>query len=438
MYQPLLYYNQINQVNRVPQQYVCYVPQNQYLQMNQNPLQIFPNLPQHGVQNQIIVPIPSQIPYLQQTIDINAADLHETAGISLYSNNSETFQQQNSINNEQKNPFCINQIHVSNIQESKSEGLDPNNKQYSLDRLSQYQLKPIDRDIQDNSNTFYNPLELNKNDKTHECKIEDIKNKKIVKQKHQKNDAENKSNIQHKAEDTDCQSNLNIQKQQQSKKNITSWKYIKFDPNNQTTQGLPVIQTLNDTQLQNNSTQQTKFQPSAMQGITIKKECEKIQKNLKVESVKNEEELIEENQQTESKISGTNQQENKNEEASINGNLCKNLMRAFNKFVKDYDFKDVSIKISLFRFLERNTYSNLQMLKIYHNERYRSIFLEFVKGGALIWLQKSKVIDIDAHITLLEKIVSGDISMIGIKKRKNVSKTITKNIKRKRLSSKKM
>ncbi|KAL4504124.1 hypothetical protein ABPG72_020962 [Tetrahymena utriculariae] len=404
--------------------------------MTQNPMQAFPNQPQHRFLNQTIGFNPLQISYQQQTIDINPTDPHETTGTSQYSSNSETIQIQKCINNDQKNPFCINQIHQPNIQECKSEVLDADNKQYRLDRLSQYQLKPIGKGIQDNSNTFFNPLELHKNDKAHECKIEVVKEKKIQKQKLKKKDGEKQSKISYKAEETECQSNLNIE-QQQSKKNITSWKYIKSDSNNQPAQGVPIIQTLNNTILQNNTIQRTKFQSNEILNVVIKKEYEKIQKSVKVENVKNEEEQIEENQQTDSKVSCKNQQESKNEEGSINGNLCKNLMRAFNKFVQDYDFKDTSIKTALFRFLERNTYSNLQMLKIYHNPRYRNIFLEFVQGGALEWLQKSKVIDINAHITLLQKIVSGDMSMIGIKKRKNVSKTITKNIKKKKLSNKK-
>ncbi|KAL4491017.1 hypothetical protein ABPG73_013086 [Tetrahymena malaccensis] len=409
MYQPPLLFKQVNQVNRVPQQYVYFIPQNQFLQMSQNPMQLFPNQLQHGIRNPIIGPNPSQIS-LQQTIDINSADLHEAAGISQYSNNSETIHQK-SINNEQKNPLCVNQTLLPNIQERRREELGAEYKQYRLNSLSQYQLKPIDKDIQDNSNSFYNPLETNKNDNTLEIKKETFKEKKIKKPKHKNKDGENKSNILYKTKETECPSNLNIQ-EKQPKKIITSWKYIKSDANNQTTQGLPIIQTLNDTQLQNNNIQLTKFQSKKIENTTVKKECEKTQKSLKVENVKSEEDHIAENQHTESRISCTSQQESKNEEGSINGNLCKNLMRAFNKFVQDYDFKDASVKTALFRFLERNTYSNLQMLKIYHNVRYRNIFLEFVQRGAREWLQKSKVIDINSHINLLEKIVSGDISMI--------------------------
>ncbi|EAR95967.2 hypothetical protein TTHERM_00125330 (macronuclear) [Tetrahymena thermophila SB210] len=107
------------------------------------------------------------------------------------------------------------------------------------------------------------------------------------------------------------------------------------------------------------------------------------------------------------------------------GNASKNILKAFQKYISNHEkFSQCTIS-SLNRMYQRNTLSNLLLIKIYLNQRYKKLMNEFIESYAQDWLIQSKVQNLEIHLKILEELKNNNVSILKTKKKKYQRKKIT-------------
>ncbi|KAL4504116.1 hypothetical protein ABPG72_020954 [Tetrahymena utriculariae] len=107
------------------------------------------------------------------------------------------------------------------------------------------------------------------------------------------------------------------------------------------------------------------------------------------------------------------------------GNASKNILKAFQRYISNHEDSSQCAISSLNRMYQRNTLSNLLLIKIYLNQRYKKLMNEFIQSYASNWLIQSKVQNLEVHLKILDELKNNNVSLLKTKKKKYQRKKIT-------------